>query len=56
MKGDQATKNLLMYCYHCEHAHRCETEEKCNDCWIEEQFVQEDRELTTEELLRQYAL
>jgi len=58
MRTDQTTKNLLMFCYHCEHAHQCETEEKCKECWTDEQFVtqQEERELTTEELLREYAL
>lgn len=57
MKADQVTTNLLMYCYHCENAYRCETEEKCKDCWANDQFVtkQETRELTTEELLREYA-
>ncbi|RXZ81631.1 hypothetical protein EBB07_13275 [Paenibacillaceae bacterium] len=27
------TENLLRFCYHCEAAHECTTEEQCRACW-----------------------
>lgn len=54
------TKYLLTMCYHCEEAHNCETEEKCRTCWAEKALQQHEQaarqELTTEQLLREYAL
>lgn len=61
----EVTKYLLTMCYHCEQAIGCETEEKCRACWADHQLLheqceqlerQEQQELTTEQLLREYAL
>ncbi|MCR8659870.1 hypothetical protein [Paenibacillus endoradicis] len=54
---DHTTKNLLQFCYTCPDAPNCETEEKCRACWTENELQDEKLEanLTTEELLRQYA-
>lgn len=52
------TKNLLRFCYTCDHAHTCETEEASTSCWADKGFAFEDNtdEDTTAELLRMYAL
>lgn len=55
----EITKYLLTMCYHCDDVTKCETEEKCRACWAERAMLQEDnqqQELTTEQLLREYAL
>ncbi|HIW34472.1 MAG TPA: hypothetical protein IAA29_16985 [Candidatus Paenibacillus intestinavium] len=54
---DQTTRNLLQFCYTCPDAAHCETEEQYRACWAEhEQATTLEADLTTEELLRQYAL
>ncbi|WP_202128465.1 hypothetical protein [Paenibacillus dendrobii] len=30
---DKTTEYLLQFCYNCEHACTCDTEEKCRECW-----------------------
>ncbi|MFC6334680.1 hypothetical protein ACFP56_18775 [Paenibacillus septentrionalis] len=51
------TKNLLTFCFHCENAYQCDTEEKCRDCWADQGIAEKEKqELTTEQLLREYAL
>lgn len=51
------TKNLLRFCYTCDHAHECDTEEISKSCWADKGFALE--EITeadmTAELLRLYA-
>jgi hypothetical protein len=51
------TVNYLKFCYTCQDAHQCDTEGKCVACWEEKGLLNKEAkvELTTEELLRQYA-
>ncbi|MFS0723019.1 hypothetical protein [Paenibacillus sp. 1P07SE] len=37
MRADQldVTRNLLQYCYTCDDAGNCLTEEACRQCWLE---------------------
>ncbi|WP_160031766.1 hypothetical protein [Paenibacillus sp. An7] len=36
IENDQVTRNLLMYCYTCEDATFCTTEEECRACWADQ--------------------
>ncbi|MDO7904866.1 hypothetical protein Q5741_00395 [Paenibacillus sp. JX-17] len=38
------TNNLLQFCYTCEHAHECTTEEQCKACWAENGMLPEENE------------
>jgi hypothetical protein len=51
------TKNLLRFCYTCDHAHACETEETSKECWNDKGFAMDEsaQEDTTAELFRLYA-
>lgn len=59
MQQDQTivTRNLLHFCYTCDHACECDSEETSVNCWAEQGFVPEEiaEENMTAELLRQYA-
>ncbi|MHA0857974.1 hypothetical protein [Paenibacillus sp. CMAA1364] len=37
---DETTKNYLQFCYTCEDAHLCTTEEKCKSCWAEQAMTE----------------
>ncbi|AOZ91020.1 hypothetical protein [Paenibacillus crassostreae] len=39
------TQNLLQFCYTCEDAHLCTTEEKCRACWTEQGLMTEESAL-----------
>jgi hypothetical protein len=58
---NEVTKYLLAICYHCEDAHRCDTEEECRACMADmavDRHTEEkqQQEQTTEQLLREYAM
>lgn len=36
IETDKTTQNLMMFCYHCEDAAFCTTEETCKACWAEQ--------------------
>ncbi|GAB6989995.1 hypothetical protein [Paenibacillus pini] len=38
---EMTTHNLLHYCYTCEGAALCDTEEKCKACWAEKGMLAE---------------
>ncbi|MNP55954.1 hypothetical protein D3C76_1506420 [compost metagenome] len=42
---DDISKNLLQFCYTCEDAHLCTTEEKCRACWTEQGLLADQDEL-----------
>jgi hypothetical protein len=42
---DETSKNLLQFCYTCEDAHLCTTEEKCKACWTEQGILSEQEGL-----------
>ncbi|MDF2925067.1 MAG: hypothetical protein K0R57_3981 [Paenibacillaceae bacterium] len=60
MEQDQTivTQNLMRFCYTCDHAHGCDTEEMSKQCWSEQDFAADAvaEEDMTAELLRQYAM
>jgi len=55
---DHVIRNYMQYCYTCLDAYKCDTEKKCRACWEENGIAvdEEPKELTTEELLRLYAM
>lgn len=49
------TKNLLQFCYTCEDAHECTTEEICRECWAAKGLLdEEEQEDETKQLLMEY--
>ncbi|MUG47490.1 hypothetical protein [Paenibacillus woosongensis] len=50
---DQVTRNLLQFCYHCEDAHLCTTEEACKACWAENGWFEPEAEAAGAEETRQ---
>ncbi len=52
-KQDQVTRNLLQFCYNCEDAHLCTTEEACKACWAENGLYEEEAEAAGAEETRQ---
>lgn len=57
-KQDVVTRNLLQFCYHCEDAHLCTTEEDCKACWAANGLYEEETNTTcaneTRDLLHSY--
>ena len=43
--NEQITRNFMQLCYHCDDAHRCDTEQKCMQCWEEQGLLHEDEAL-----------
>lgn len=41
---DKTTEYLLQFCYNCEHACNCDTEEKCRECWDEQGLLEEQQQ------------
>ncbi|GGH22147.1 hypothetical protein [Paenibacillus segetis] len=39
---ETVTRNLLQFCYTCEDAHLCTTEEICKACWAENGLYEEE--------------
>lgn len=56
-KKDLVTQNYLQFCYNCQDAHECTTEEICLECWSSKGIPVEEEETLSEtkELLQQYA-
>lgn len=56
MNQETATHNYLKFCYHCEDAHLCTTEEACQACWAEQGLLdaQEDGVNETQRFLQTY--
>lgn len=50
------TRNYLQFCYTCEDAHLCTTEEACQACWAEQGLcaLPEENVEETKELLQLY--
>jgi len=52
----EVTRNYIRYCYTCDKAHECDTEEQCVACWRQkEQLQTEEMTEETRQALRQYA-
>ncbi|TYA13649.1 hypothetical protein FRY98_13510 [Paenibacillus faecis] len=53
---ENVTRNFLQFCYTCEDAHLCTTEEACQACWAEQGLCERDAQATdeTQELLQLY--
>lgn len=53
---ETVTRNLLQFCYTCEDAHLCTTEEICKACWTENGLYEEkaDGAEETQQLLQFY--
>ncbi|GIO83093.1 hypothetical protein J25TS5_00250 [Paenibacillus faecis] len=53
---ETVTRNFLQFCYTCEDAHLCTTEEACQACWAEQGLCERDAQATdeTQELLQLY--
>ncbi|AJS58413.1 hypothetical protein [Paenibacillus sp. IHBB 10380] len=45
---DLTSKKLLQFCYTCEDAHACDSEEKCKSCWEEHGMLTEQEANVTE--------
>ncbi|AWB44796.1 hypothetical protein DCC85_11580 [Paenibacillus sp. CAA11] len=54
--NDVMTRNLLQFCYTCEDAHLCTTEEACRACWEENGMMEQEADGTeeTRQLLMEY--
>lgn len=50
------TRNFLQFCYTCEDAHLCTTEETCQACWAEAGLaeMEADGAKETQDLLQMY--
>lgn len=50
------TRNLLQFCYTCEDAHLCTTEDACMECWTRQGLLdnQADNVNETQQLLQFY--
>ncbi|MNZ67928.1 hypothetical protein D3C78_861860 [compost metagenome] len=51
---ETATRNFLQFCYTCEDAHLCTTEEACQACWAENNLL--DHEMDGADDTRQLLL
>lgn len=54
---EDVTRNLLQFCYTCEDAHLCTTEEACQECWTAKGMLnleEEDGAEETRALLQEY--
>lgn len=53
---ENVTRNYLQFCYTCEDAHLCTTEETCQACWAEQGLnaMPEENAEETRELLQLY--
>lgn len=55
---ETVTRNYLQFCYTCEDAHLCTTEEMCKACWTEkglDEMEADGAEETRQMLLEYYA-
>ncbi|MBC8079413.1 MAG: hypothetical protein H7X86_03655 [Gorillibacterium sp.] len=44
LNTDQVTKNLLQFCYTCDDAALCTSEEVCRHCWAEHETLLDEEE------------
>ncbi|MGZ7441564.1 hypothetical protein [Paenibacillus sp. TH7-28] len=55
---DTVTRNYLQFCYTCEDAHLCTTEDMCQACWAEKGLLETEPEADgaaeTRQLLFEY--
>lgn len=53
---EATTRNYLQFCYHCDDAHLCTTEEACQACWADQGLLntQEDGVKETQQFLQTY--
>lgn len=53
---ETVTRNFLQFCYTCEDAHLCTTEEACQACWAEQGLHEQHADVVdeTRELLQFY--
>lgn len=57
MNGNETnvTQYMMQFCYHCEDAELCSTEEQCRACMAEHcQSEEEEGAMSTKELLNAY--
>jgi len=56
MNQEQTTRNYMQFCYTCEDAHLCTTEEACQACWAEKGMLEEEHDGAeeTRQLLHKY--
>ncbi|NWL90118.1 MULTISPECIES: hypothetical protein [unclassified Paenibacillus] len=56
MNQEQTTRNYLQFCYTCEDAHLCTTEEACQDCWAKKGMLEAEHDGAeeTRQLLQMY--
>lgn len=50
---DVTSKKLLQFCYTCEDAHLCDSEEKCQACWSEQGMLADQEEMNETQVLLQ---
>lgn len=50
---DETSKNLLQFCYTCDDAHLCTTEEKCRECWADQAILTEQDAMDETQLFLQ---
>jgi hypothetical protein len=57
MLKDRTTELMLRLCYHCDDVLRCDTEDKCIECFCERYFPddEETEDAELKELFRLYA-
>ncbi|WP_202903289.1 hypothetical protein [Gorillibacterium massiliense] len=54
VQTDTVTRNYLQFCYTCDDARHCDSEETCRSCWAEQGIALEDERNETEILLHAY--
>lgn len=54
MMKERATELMLRLCYNCDDVHKCDTEEKCLECFAEQHLLDEPED-EMRELFRLYA-
>ncbi|WP_438432833.1 hypothetical protein [Gorillibacterium sp. sgz500922] len=52
MNHDQVSMNLLQFCYTCDDAANCHTEEICRQCWAEQGLLSHEEEEASTDISR----
>jgi len=50
--NDQVTMNLLQFCYTCDDAAKCDSEEICRHCWAEQGLLAEEEDRASTDISR----
>ncbi|MDR0267560.1 hypothetical protein [Paenibacillus sp.] len=50
---EKTTEYLLKFCYNCEDACTCDTEEKCRECWAQQGLLEGQEQDETQYYLDQ---